>query len=116
MTVVSCSSEGGASVPVSVVQEGHKLSVTGAEWEEGGGYSLHVEVPIVYDVTVATSGQGDISCRDMIESHYCHLTSDQGDITITRCQPAPDMQVMFCGCPTSLTCLPVAAVSITSLS
>ena len=63
MTVVSCSSEGGASVPVSVVQEGHKLSVTGAEWEEGGGYSLHVEVPIVYDVT---SGRGDIYCRDMI--------------------------------------------------
>ena len=48
--------ECGASVPVSVVQEGHKLSVTGAEWEQGGGYSLHVEVPIVYDVTVATSG------------------------------------------------------------
>ena len=69
---MSGSSEGGASVPVSVVQEGHKLSVTGAEWEEGGGYSLHVEVPIVYDVTVATSGQGAISCRDMIESHYCH--------------------------------------------
>ena len=67
-----CSSEGGASVPVSVVQEGHKRSVTGAECEEGGGYSLHVEVPIVYDVTVATSGQGAISCRDMIESHYCH--------------------------------------------
>ena len=60
---MSCSSEGGASVPVSVVQEGHKLSVTGAEWEEGGGYSLHVEVPIVYDVT---SGRGDIYCRDMI--------------------------------------------------
>ena len=84
---MSGSSEGRASVPVSVVQEGHK--------EEGGGYSLHVEVPIVYDVTVATSGQGDISCRDMIESHYCHLTSDQGDITVTRCQPEPDMQVMF---------------------
>ena len=61
---------------MSVVQEGHKLSVTGAEWGEGGGYSLHVEVPIVYDVTVATSGRGDISCREMIESHYCHLTSD----------------------------------------
>ena len=60
---MSCSSEVGASVPVSVVQEGHKLSVTGAEWEEGGGYSLHVEVPIVYDVT---SGRGDIYCRDMI--------------------------------------------------
>ena len=92
---------------MSVVQEGHKLSVTGAEWEEGGGYSLHVEVPIVYDVTVATLGQGDISCR---------LTSDQGDITVTRCQPAPDMQMMFCGCPTLLTCLPVAAVSITLVS
>ena len=52
---MSGSSEGRASVPVSVVQEGHKLSVTGAEWEEGGGYSLHVEVPIVYDVTVKTS-------------------------------------------------------------
>ena len=52
-----------SSVPVSVVQEGHKLSVTGAEWEQGGGYSLHVEVPIVYDVT---SGRGDIYCRDMI--------------------------------------------------
>ena len=113
---MSCSSEGGASVPVSVVQEGHKLSVTGAEWEEGGGYSLHVEVPIVYDVTVATSGQGDISCRDMIESHYCHLTNDQGDITVNRCQSAPDMQVMFRGCSTSLTCLPVSAVSITLVS
>ena len=51
---------------MSVVQEGHKLSVMGAEWEEGGGYSLHVEVPIVYDVTVATSGQG---------YRYLHYTS-----------------------------------------
>ena len=105
-----------SSVPVSVVQEGHKLSVTGEEWEEGGGYNLHVEVPIVYDVTMVSLGQGDISCRDMIESHYCHLTSDQGDITVTRWQVVPGMQVMFCGCPTSLTCLPVAAVSITSVS
>ena len=60
---MSGSSEGGASVPVSVVQEGHKLSMTGAEREEGGGYSLHVEVPIVYDVTVATSGQVRTSTR-----------------------------------------------------
>ena len=101
---------------MSVVQEGHKLSVTGAEWGEGGGYSLHVEVPIVYDVTVVSLGQGDISYCDMIESHYCHLTNDQGDITVNRCQPAPDMQVMFCGCLTPLTCLPVAAVSIFSVS
>ena len=45
--------------------------------------SLHVEVPIVYDVNVVTTGAGEISCRDMIESHQCHLTSDAGDIMVT---------------------------------
>ena len=32
---MSGSSEGRASVPVRVVQEGHKLSVTWAEWGRG---------------------------------------------------------------------------------
>ena len=61
------------------------MSVTG-ELSSGAdhGTTLHVEVPIVYDVNVVTEGEhGDISCRDMIESHYCHLTSQEGDITVT---------------------------------
>lgn len=51
---------------------------------------LHVEVPIVYDVNVVTEGEhGDIVCRDMIESHYCHLTSQNGNITVTSVK-SPD--------------------------
>ena len=37
----------------------------------------------MYDVNVVTTGAGAISCRDMIESHQCHLTSDGGDILVT---------------------------------
>ena len=37
----------------------------------------------MYDVNVETTGAGAISCRDMIESHQCHLTSDGGDILVT---------------------------------
>ena len=42
--------------------------------------TLHVEVPIVYDVNVDVEGGGKIHCQDMIESQYCHLSSHHGDI------------------------------------
>ena len=50
---------------MEVVQEGHKLTVTGNEDTENRDVSIHVEVPIVYDVNVVTSGNGDIHCKDM---------------------------------------------------
>jgi len=73
---------------VEVVQEGHKLTITENENtvnsdESAGDVSIHVEVPIVYDVNVETRGEGNIHCKDMIESHYCHLTSEMGDITVS---------------------------------
>ena len=66
---------------IEVLQEGHKLTITENENtlnsdESAGDVSIHVEVPIVYDVNVETRGEGNIHCKDMIESHYCHLTSE----------------------------------------
>ena len=71
-------------VKVNVVQDGQKLSIEGpGDGKDLGDASLHVEVPIVYDVNVVTTGSGAISCRDMIESHHCHLISEDGDILVT---------------------------------
>ena len=70
---------------MTISQDGHKLSVTGEVSTGAADHetTLHVEVPIVYDVNVVTQGDGCIHCQDMIESHYCHLTSEDGDITVS---------------------------------
>lgn len=84
---VLSSSQSSDNVGVAIFQNGHKLSVTGEvnnDTVPDKHTTLHVEVPIVYDVNVVTEGEhGDIACRDMIESHYCHLSSQEGDITVT---------------------------------
>jgi len=78
------SSDGQSDVKLNIVQDGLKLSIAGTgDGEDLGDVSLHVEVPIVYAVNVITSGEGAISCRDMIESDQCHLTSEHGDILVT---------------------------------
>lgn len=66
----------------TVLSESHYLN-DGYEEDKLSDITLHVEVPIVYDVSVLTSGRGNISCRGMIESSYCRLISDEGDIRVT---------------------------------
>ena len=49
---------------------------------------LDVEIPIVYDVTVVTSETAGIQCRDLLESNWCHLTSQAGPVTIAGLKTA----------------------------
>eukprot|EP00092_Neocalanus_flemingeri_P011322 GFUD01012201.1.p1 GENE.GFUD01012201.1~~GFUD01012201.1.p1 ORF type:complete len:417 (-),score=118.03 GFUD01012201.1:97-1347(-) len=77
-------------VEIAVKQEGHKLSVTGATVDPvtDSQIAVEVEVPIVHNITVTTIGQAGIICRDMVESNFCHLTSDSGPITVSRLKTA----------------------------
>ena len=65
-----------------MTQNGPKLQVSGYG-DNSSSIVIDVEVPIVYDVTVVTSGEAGISCRDMIESDCCHLTTQAGHIAVS---------------------------------
>jgi len=44
--------------------------------------SLTAEVPMVHDVDVATSGDASITCSNMVESDYCNIQTEAGDIIV----------------------------------
>jgi len=44
--------------------------------------SLTAEVPMVHDVDVATSGDASISCSNMVESDFCNIQTEAGDILV----------------------------------
>lgn len=75
-------------------QEGHKLSLNGTIdkihelAEEAAFITGEIEVPIVHNVNVNVGGKGTIHCRDMVESNYTHLTSDEGDIEVHKMKTA----------------------------
>jgi len=75
---------------ISVKQEGHKLSVTGSTDDLSivGDILIDVEVPIVHNINLITTGMANISCQDMVESNFCHLTSESGSITVSRLKTA----------------------------
>jgi len=77
-------------VDVAVTQEGHKLSVAGSTTDQAvaGQISLMVEIPIVHNVNVNTRGQAGIRCKDLVESNFCHLTSESGRIKVSRLKTA----------------------------
>jgi len=77
-------------VEIAVKQEGHKLSVTGTTVDPviTSDISVEVEVPIVHNINVITTGEAAILCQDMVESNFCHLTSDNGQITVCRLKTA----------------------------
>ena len=55
-------------VDIIVKQEGHKLSVTGStvDMSIASEISVEVEIPIVHNINLLTTGQGNISCQDMV--------------------------------------------------
>jgi len=75
---------------VDCKQEGHKLTVNGSSEDEtvNKDTSFVVEVPLVHNVNVINSGDGTIDCKDMVESNYCHLTSEDGEITVQKVKTA----------------------------
>jgi len=77
-------------VDISVKQEGHKLSVTGTTEDISitSDISVEVEVPIVHNINLLATGNANISCKDMVESNFCHLTSDSGTISVSRLKTA----------------------------
>jgi len=77
-------------VDISVKQEGHKLSVSGSTDDMSivGDILIDVEVPIVHNINIMTTGTGNISCQDMVESNFCHLTSESGTISVSRLKTA----------------------------
>ena len=74
-------------IDIQVTQKGPKLQVSGYG-DISDSISINVEVPIVYDVTVVTSGDAGIHCRDLMESDTCHLTSQAGSISISGVKTA----------------------------
>lgn len=44
--------------------------------------SCTVELPMVHNLTLASKGQALIDCRDIIESDYCHIVTEDGDVIV----------------------------------
>jgi len=70
---------------IEVKQEGHKLSVNASN--KDGDQHAHdfkcvIEVPLVHNVNIVGTGSAPIKCQDMVESNYCHVTSEEGEVTI----------------------------------
>lgn len=89
--VYSGGKEDREKVQVDVKQEGHKLTVNGTAEEElavNDNLSTLIQVPLVHNVNVIGSGDADVTCCDMVESNYCHLTSDEGKILVSRVKTA----------------------------
>jgi len=80
----------GDLIDITVKQEGHKLSVTGGTTDDSVAeqITVEIEVPIVHNINLITTGQGNISCKDMVESNFCHLTSESGSINVSRLKTA----------------------------
>ena len=74
-------------VDIQVTQKGPKLQVSGYG-DISDSISINVEIPIVYDVTVVTSGDAGIQCRDLMESECCHLSSQAGSISVSGVKTA----------------------------
>lgn len=80
----------GAKVNYKV--EGHKLSVSNenisypvSETGEGEeAIKQEVQIPMVYNVNASTTGNSSIKVKDLIESLYCHIKSESGNITASR--------------------------------
>ena len=62
-------------VDISVKQEGHKLSVSGSTDDMSivGDILIDVEVPIVHNINLMTTGTGNISCQDMVINIMCKV-------------------------------------------
>jgi len=46
------------------------------------GSSLTAEVPMVHDADIATSGDAAISCSNMVESDFCNIQTEAGDVLV----------------------------------
>jgi hypothetical protein len=88
--VYGASKEDKENLVMDVKQEGHKLTVKGGvgDAKHVKNLSCVIEVPLVHNVNVITSGDARIDCKDMVESNYCHLTSDNGEIKVRRVKTA----------------------------
>lgn len=45
--------------------------------------SLTAEVPMVHDVDLSTSGDASVSCSSLVESDYCNIQTEAGDILVS---------------------------------
>lgn len=77
----SCAGE----VSVSVSQEENKLSVGAccASPSLLPQLAASCNVPMVHNVNIAVTGEAKVSCRDMVESDYCHICAEEGEVTLT---------------------------------
>eukprot|EP00088_Acartia_fossae_P063980 TRINITY_DN7845_c0_g2_i1.p1 TRINITY_DN7845_c0_g2~~TRINITY_DN7845_c0_g2_i1.p1 ORF type:complete len:396 (+),score=83.35 TRINITY_DN7845_c0_g2_i1:51-1238(+) len=75
---------------MDVKQEGHKLTVNTNTNDESIKQNINcvIEVPLVHNVNIVGSGDAPVKCKDMVESNYCHLTSDKGEISVERVKTA----------------------------
>jgi len=75
---------------LDVKQEGHKLTINSQSQPQSVQQDIDciVEVPVVHNVNIVASGEAPVVCQDMVESNYCHVTSEDGDISIERVKTA----------------------------
>ena len=76
-----------ADVDIQVSQKEGRLAVSGYG-ASNSSVLVDVEIPIVYDVTVVPSDTAGITCRDLMESEVCHLTSQGGPVTVAGVKTA----------------------------
>lgn len=76
-----------ADVDIQVSLKEGRLAVSGYG-ATNSSVLVDVEIPIVYDVTVVTSDTAGIQCRDLLESQWCHLTSQAGHVAIAGLKTA----------------------------
>jgi len=78
------------NINLEIKQEGHKLSVNASKLDAETLSDLNcvIEVPLVHNVNVINTGDAKVNCQDMMESSYCHLTSDDGEVRVRRVKTA----------------------------
>jgi hypothetical protein len=75
---------------LDVKQEGHKLSVKASSHQDSNMENINcvIEVPCVHNVNMVGSGSAIVKCKDTVESNYCHVTSESGEISVERVKTA----------------------------
>jgi len=89
--VYGCSEDVKKQIKMDVKQEGHKIIVSSSISDcsmSADQAVCDIEIPIVHNVNVVTSRNASVECKNMVESKFCHITSEEGDVSITRLKTA----------------------------
>jgi len=88
--VFGAKKEDNDQVDILIKQEGHKLTVNASSKNSASPTDANcvIEVPLVHNVNVINTGEAKVNCQDMVESNYCHLSSESGEVRVRRVKTA----------------------------